>query len=288
MKMKETDFICRLSTEKIDEFSNIIFIGNGAVEGGVKPLLDWFDFIHDGKENKDLTLKKIDFSTILAAFSIKMRALRISESDSSLKDLYKFKEKKEYLAKMYYNASNSKRIKERETPDCIKNYLNHDDTLVICSNWDSVFWDLKKNKVPLIKNIIQIHGSCYNPSTIIFPCEYVMDYSKEVKHHLLAPDIPYDYLSTLLGIHSIAIRALESKNLKKMFFWGLSLNDYDAEIMAIIEVSFSERRRLTLNNPKMWVINPDIKAAYRISYLTEIFEFIYVDPIGKKNKTIKI
>lgn len=85
------------------------------------------------------------------------------------------------------------------------------------------------------------------------------------------------------------ITSLESKKLKKIFFWGLSLNDYDAEIMGIIEAAFNERKILAINNPNMWVINPDIKAAYRIAYLTEIFKFNYVDPIDKKNnKTIKI
>ena len=281
---KEVNYLQRLSINpKLYPFRNVVMIGNGAVCNGDKPLHEWFQKIH--KNVQDLKLidgYKINYSTILAKEAIKYRIMRgySNNLESAMKELSLLNKAKEDLCKIYRDHFERGKITSRSTPDILNDIIQSKETLVICYNWDPVFWRLKNhlNKL-LIKNILYVHGSCYNPESIVLPCEFLMDYSdKNKKNYLSMPDVHPENLNILLGLHGLVLESLTHENLENLFIWGLSLNDYDAEIIFLLSESISSRSKKNVSNPKMCIINPDLNAAYRAAYLTEIYKFDYFDP----------
>lgn len=80
-----------------------------------------------------------------------------------------------------------------------------------------------------------------------------------------------EYLDILSQIHASSIDAIE--NCKKIFIWGLSLNDYDAELMILLRAA-----RKNAHEKKLWIINPDKGAADRAKWITLIPNGININP----------
>jgi hypothetical protein len=175
-------------------------------------------------------------------------------------------ESKSELGELYASASSSGSITRRQLPDYLECQLTDPSALIVCLNWDTCF--IEDRNFP---NVIQLHGNCRHPRTLVLPTEYVMDFGKEDEATRHAWDLHDNELDMLRTCHSGAI--LFIKSVQSIYLWGVGLSIYDAEIQAILATAANEGKLDELR-----VINPDVCAGARAAAFLNRTEFIHLDP----------
>lgn len=155
--------------------------------------------------------------------------------------------------------------------------LYDSDTTIICANWDRVFWEDSR-----LENLIQVHGLCLYPESMIWPVEFVSDLSRDdgVTRHM-AFDVPPDCIAALKDAHRKMLEALE--NCENIYSWGFALNAYDAELMALLATVAKRDPKV-----KLTVINPDIIAGCRLAAIMKVYEFTLLDPEMKTRELLSV
>jgi hypothetical protein len=128
---------------------------------------------------------------------------------------------------------------------------------IITLNWDECLW----NEPNIFQNLIQLHGRCSIPKSIILPTELAIQKwyfnmtstcSQEIKNISIEQKM----------IHQYAYEWLISA--KTIIIWGVAFNAYDTEISSILESAFYYKHTKL---EKIININPDRKTDNLISQL---------------------
>ena len=233
----------------------VYLVGNGAVTGGDIPLRHWL--AEGGIGRRSPFYKDLDWGTKLGHMSMLSRLARtMTEGDKSTSsDSRSFCDNvavsRDDLAKRYKNAVETKSITARRLPDVLERGLYSGDSLVICLNWDTTFFD--DSRIP---NIIQLHGSTSQPSTMIFPCEFALDFFGRNRKDGFPYDIPNETVKLIGYAHRISMESIE--RCTNVVVWGLNVNAYDAEVIAVLNASSGRN-----NIKKLDVVNPSKEAGKR-------------------------
>lgn len=190
-----------------------------------------------------------------------------AEEERIHKELYK---QRQLLAEAYRNADTTRNTLPRQ----FEEKLRHPKTVVICLNWDTAFF-----RDPSISNILQIHGICSVPESIILPSEYALDLITE---RPFPEKVDEDIIGYVKAIQSLAMNAVD--HAKEFYVWGASLSAYDAEVIALLGRTRNQLRP----ESRLWVINPDETVAERAATLMGKNEYVLVDPITHERKTVRV
>ena len=271
-------FLRRLSKDPlVSSYSNVFIIGNGAIGGGEEPLKAWLSETRG--EGAGTFFDAAPWSHALIRFSLELRMQRkrtANPANDGAAVLEELSRQRARLATLYVAAEASGSLKARDLPSEIKDVLYASDTLVICTNWDPVFWNDRH-----LKSIIQLHGSALRPPTMVVPGDVLLDYMgkgpNKQMHHLIADDIPDEDLLAMGLVHRDVTEALERCN--SIYLWGSAINDYDTEILTILALSNHAKRGVNLT-----VVNPDGDAGVRAAGLLKLRQFVHIDPLSGHKK----
>lgn len=155
---------------------HLIFVGNGAIEGGSLPLM---------RAIADTTGKQVPESAAASVAAVlaqefknkKYFALKdlmeildnVGSLDKYFADYYSFKVN---LSKHYLDSFKSGTVKRRAATvihDLLASATPSDIGL-ITTNWDHCFWDAQH-----FENVIQLHGLSSHPDSIVLPGEFSDD-----------------------------------------------------------------------------------------------------------------
>lgn len=265
------DLRTKLDSKKI---KNIFFVGNGAIKDGSEPIINWITTYKPDRENSQIqsyiqflhslgkeALKNMGWELALTFIPIFLKASYIKERNSKISD----KEQSVFSQTIHLRNALAEQFKiadpkRRILPHDLEQVLVSDETLVVCANWDEACWKSQE-----IKNIIQIHGICSHPETMIFPTESTLDPLPGCDENNA------DVVDVLKQLHRVVLNAID--NVEFVYVWGLALEAYEAEIRNFLFLIGHEAK-----NPKLIVINPDIKAACRAAMLMHANDFEFRDP----------
>lgn len=155
---------------------HVILAGNGAIEGGTKPLMRAIMdttskqisehaaasvaavLAQEFKDRKYFALK--DLSEILA---------NMDTLDDYFADYYSFKAN---ISKRYSEAFKAGEIRLRASPAFEDHFasISPSETGLVTVNWDHCFWEDSR-----FENVIQLHGLASDPESIVLPGEFADD-----------------------------------------------------------------------------------------------------------------
>ncbi len=249
------------------EIKNVFFVGNGAVENGAKPIIEWvkenntdssinqshFKFLN--ALGDDLWSKvgwdfALSFIPIFLKCFYEAKCKQATDAEEAFHQALKLRDS---LASHFQNENTKIR---GPLPDHLKHILNSEDTLVVCTNWDTAFFNARN-----IKNIIQIHGMCTVPESMVLPTESALD-------ALIGRNTTIQIF--MKNMHGEIINILEK--CECVYVWGLSMSTYDAELMNLLTTP-----TLVGNKIRLKVINREIKDACRAAMLMRQYEFDFID-----------
>ena len=279
----------------------VLLIGNGAIENGNIPL-ERIIYGLDTKSKSDriekathiqelaiLYLARLAFYYRSNAERLFLKAARIEKlDDDNYREideigpyLHLIRNKRIELAKAYDEATKSNEISLRNREFFNKSYSN-DSTGIVTINWDEVLWNDSS-----IDNIIQLHGRCSLPDSLVLPTELIIDTNifKLKEGNLLKNDVALrtDYLSryfrgtkiirqSLEDVHGIAYDWL--RKAKTLIIWGIAFNVYDAELISLFQSPpFNELKEIVIANPNSghrYIANEIVGEG--------VMDRIYIDP----------
>lgn len=163
-----------------------------------------------------------------------------------------YKKKRNELAGAFCTATKNGEISLRNRELFDKFHL--ENTGIITINWDEVLWNDHE-----INNIIQLHGRCSVPESLVLPTELIIDdnifricekYLFKDKPHIeqlsqyYRSKVVRDYLR---DAHKVAIKWLERE--KGLIIWGVAFNVYDAELISLFPPKpFNSLEEITIIN----------------------------------------
>ena len=299
---------------KSAEIDTLVFVGNGAIENGWVPLRKTLDSWLQSDNSvpsivTNLRGKNSEAFHHLAILSYKFKIARglhfvgwadfkkgnqkkesVSVTDKvGLKPVIKtFLNMRKNIADEYKKSAGSLTLRA----DSEIESLIGSDAHFVTTNWDQTLW----NNSVYNKNIVQLHGQCDYPDSLVFPTELLVedaayDFSIFSKMEIaaLSPSFRDDvvstfrcsYLEPLLAAHSTAAEWL--KKARRIIIWGYSLGDYDADVNALI----ATHARSDYENIELVVINSNASAFERGVAITGITNAIHYNPLTKvKTKLI--
>lgn len=244
----------------------VILIGAGAIEGSWEPI---YDVMNDTRNNiakeykaafnsKD---KNNQIATYLAQVSLQLNSAIIQNFSTSLDiitDEYIGKQLENLIQRQILLQTYSKIIIQissslQKTPllprEQIKDIENEidDSTGVIVLNWDETIW----KRTDKFKNVIQLHGKCSNPYSLILPME--TSFEKEFLTRLVKYEKINEGVRYVTAIHPIAFNWLHSA--EEIISWGVAYNMYEAELNQLLNSAFYQQNRKPL--AKITNINTD-------------------------------
>jgi hypothetical protein len=237
--------------------STVILAGNGALQNGWEPYRSHLKDIQDKLMPQipglgEYILNTPDPTIYLARQAYRYRFLEQVNSDS--KDRENLEKIIHDIAKRYQKTP----LKLQDFPEKAirridKNILN--DFAVVTTNWDrTLFTDRKFGK-----NIIQLHGICSRPETLILPTDFTID------SHINKRVTGSDDFSELYQMLNITHRWL--KNAKTVITWGINFNPYDAELLAVAFVDYNRPKKEQENFKYLININPSKFARDQATYV---------------------
>jgi hypothetical protein len=163
--------------------------------------------------------------------------------------------------------------------------IEQNTTLTITTNWDRMLWNDKN-----VKNLIQLHG--LSPSSdqpeivaqsIVLPTELKTDYQQ--LHFLrgesikscnqfvqIKEDIAYraEVLFDVEKASQLPFKEPDlTKDLKKIILAGIKLNDYDVELIEILNYIKQRLNEQKIKLEQVEIFNPNDKDAKRASILLD-------------------
>lgn len=294
------------------EIGVVAFVGNGAIEGGWKPLRTALD--HWLKSDKSVlpkvtSLRCQDREAFhqLALMSYKFKIARgiyfahwdkhkrgqttfdsiLTTQQNGLKPLVcSFIDLRKNIAQSFHTSQNGMSLRIDPVISGILGPTPH----YITTNWDNTLW-----RDNTIENLIHLHGRCEHPDSIVFPTELIIedtpyDFSifkqesarlSQVFKQSVISMFRSNFIEALLSAHSLASTWVPKA--KKLVIWGYSLGDYDADINALIGAySPTDKEGLELV-----VINTDPTVFDRAIALTGVTNAWFYNPkTGVKFKLI--
>jgi hypothetical protein len=258
--------IVRLADDR-EAIHTLFLIGNGAIENGDEPLKRAIEragfagyFNHNSSLIDNITsltilhdeIRSMLDMLILYASDDSLKSIAINDAFSlCVKNILARLHFRTILADEYKNYFGLK-IRESVLDELEKNHSYSSRSYFVTTNWDSVLFGHTK-----IKNVIQLHGSCFHPSTLILPMETVREravlyrtlklFEARIRELASTEGIPQSQIDLIydhykLEGESIAVSLFEAeKNLRdyiklarKIVVAGLALNSYDSELKTIL------------------------------------------------------
>lgn len=191
----------------------------------------------------------------------------------------------EHLGQAYTQARSLNAISFQPEIDYIQRYFSS-NAGIITLNWDELAWFLSNpNGTPAFANIIQLHGRATYPESMVLPTELILTEGPVNLTNLIRSDklranatkaiqtrISHSFLlqriarrtsdidAALRHAHFTAMDWLE--NASELVLWGIALNQYDSELLTILNLSAEER--LNRNKPAYSVaivdVDPNVKS----------------------------
>lgn len=244
--------------------THVLFVGNGAIEGGSVPLVDAI---------ADATGKRVSeraVASIAAVIAQDFKARKyfalqdileiidnVGSLDNYLSDYYSFKSA---LVTYYARASESSAVRLR-TSDVVERFVSEasrDSVGVITTNWDTCIWNSAK-----FANVIQLHGVTESPDSIVLPGEYASDeevaevleslgfsiHDKNVREQVQRM-FRGDYRRPLSA--SLQTADMWLSDAQTIVIWGLGFHAYDSEVCQLawnIGKRSTERKHIVVVNP---------------------------------------
>jgi len=261
----------------------VIFVGNGAIKNGNLPLIECL------KKTKELVdsfnINKLDDYIInnpisfLSFYVFILKAKKniiidyfekikknndnkeevidkIKKETDDLISLYKFKDT---LSKYYLDFLKEDKISLTEGfLNYAKEEIYKPTTGVITTNWDILLWKNSK-----IKNIINLHGKCDIPESVVLPMEHVIDdyllkvinlFCKDLEINISCLEKFINYFDELRVVHGNAKNWLQAAN--KIIIYGMSFNIYDSEIFSLFKLNNAENENNVTRDKEIFIINP--------------------------------
>jgi hypothetical protein len=295
--------LTRKSKSLVSSPKVVFLVGNGAVRNGDGPLDSFLksnnSFLRfSTTKERDLYYKEGRSASVLSCAAFIYRAFTTNVLDPrsppltvntpNVRGLKDFKRSRISLARSFKAAKIKNEIGIKPLRPDLNKIIYDESTGVITTNWDELLWDDKG-----IKNLIQIHGRCSIPSSLILPMELTVDelaygrLRKLAKYLLtlnggspptavIAKDLnervtfcarPKKIRTELRDTHQLAISWLE--NAEHLIVWGTALHPYDAEWASLIGISQHDgipaKKRVTIINPSK-TDRDKIAAHLRVTY----------------------
>ena len=256
----------------------VLLIGNGAIENGSIPLENIvYDPNTAGK--RDGTGKLLHTKNVTIHYLARMaylyrsnsewlllEAARVEELTKDKHDklenikgyLSQVKKLRNKLEKLYRIATTSRTISLRDR-ELFDEFYSRNNTGIITINWDEVLWNDSS-----IENIIQLHGRCSMPDSLVLPTEMIID-TNIFKLHEEGLLKNYnarktDWLSKFFKGSKEIRQSLENAHLtaydwlnkaRKLIIWGVAFNVYDAELVSLFQAKqFNELKEVVIVNPE--------------------------------------
>lgn len=257
-----------------EDFDTVFFVGNGAINNGNMPLEAWAKKLNTESDTFGKFFEPHDHLSTLA---IQFRLCRIkSKSDDLNLTTQRIKAEKELLGRYFRLAGQD--LSLRNLPEHIMHELNNEKTLVVTTNWDSTLWN------QTLENLVQLHGSCARPETMILPTEYLIDFFGSGTPAARNLDPSFDMspqTAAFMGqLHRLVINTLEKA--KRIYIWGMALNSYDFEVASL----FLANKNCRASPGKAWIINPDKQAVLRAGAFLARQELVWIDPTNNFARTV--
>ena len=236
----------------------IILIGNGAIYNCWVPLKN--NLI--GRCKPDSTYKEafesadseFQIASYLAQSVFKFHTTLYTKQESAdniLREISIYKDTIDLVSKSFTLIN----FLIRPELNIVQQYCDS-DTGIIVLNWDETFW----NMINIFPNLLQMHGRCSYPDTIILPTEIASEKTNLQEIHRMVDD-PVS-LAALKDVHSYAYKWLTEAN--EVLSWGINYNIYESELNVLIEsASHPYNDKIT----KIININPNRKTDISISRL---------------------
>jgi hypothetical protein len=175
-----------------------------------------------------------------------------------LSDYYSFKAS---LTNLFRKSclQNEIRLRKSESLEKILAGLMPEEVGVITTNWDTSFWNNEK-----FPNVIQLHGVCDQPESVVLPSEFVSDETLAEVLDNMGFTIADEKIRTQVqkmfrGNYARPLQAaLQTagfwlSSAHKIVLWGLALHPYDAEVCLVL----SRLKNQLAETKEVIVINPD-------------------------------
>lgn len=262
---KASEGLYRLTAD-IAELDTVFFVGNGAVDGGDEPLTEWIRE-HAGASGELTFMNVVDRDHALAWLSMHLRTLRRNtpaQRDKKRPHVDAVLSLKKTLAELFHQRPPAR----RPLPPALEAVLFSPKTLVVCLNWDLALWETAE-----VRNLIQLHGTCRDCRTMIFPAEFVMDLNPPGEEHLGQQpfDVHEDDVVCLRRLHALVLETLT--RCRDVFVWGLAFNAYDAEVMTLLSAGAARKPK-----PRLVVIDPEDAPGRRAAAMLRLTEYTHVYP----------
>lgn len=243
---------------------HVIFVGNGAIEGGTLPLV---------RAIADTTGKHVSESVAASVAAVlaqefkdrKYFALKdlteildnVGSLDEYFADYYSFKVN---LSKHYLYSSKSGALRPRaatSVQDLVASAATSDIGL-ITTNWDHCFWEAQH-----FENVIQLHGLASDPNSIVLLGEFADDEAlveileslgfsikDEAIRNQVLKMFRGDFRRPLTAsLHTAGFWLAKAETIH---VWGLAFHPYDSEVCQLAWATGKESRgkkTITIINP---------------------------------------
>ena len=256
-----------------ENYDTVFFVGNGAINNGNRPLEDWAKTLN---ESSNTFGKYFEPQDHLSKLAIQFRLCRATDQSDDINSTQRIiKTEKELLGRFFRLGAQD--LSLRKLPEHMLQELNKHKTLVVTTNWDSTLW----NNTP--KNLVQLHGSCMRPDTMVLPTEYLIDFfgcgSSAARNLDPSFDMSPQIAAVMGQLHGLVMNTLE--HAQRIFVWGLALNSYDFEVASL----FLANQNCKASSKKAWIINPDKQAVLRAGAFLQREQLIWIDPTKNFGKT---
>ncbi|MEK6795447.1 MAG: hypothetical protein AABZ39_11755 [Spirochaetota bacterium] len=293
--------LCRPVSPKSIKPELVIVIGNGAIRNGSMPLLRHFTskrMYYTPREaitalGECTFLYKVARNNLLGELIKNDDISRINEYKNTIAEFFKFING---MAKQYKELYNE--LEFNVEIDSIKERMRGRTTGVVSTNWDECAWEMTLGDEYLFPNIIQIHGRCSDPASLILPTELTTDDEMKKVTDLIQDEKlkndAYESIMTRLAMHGceecITRRTLKSGRYLKeahfaaiewlesatdIVFWGIGFNAYDAELLAVVDEVFTHKKN---EQVKVTVINTDVDTAILTGKLCAVPAVEWINP----------
>jgi len=260
---------------RIDSFTprTVVMVGNGAIKNGWLPIeqVVRLGALAPDSIFRSFCLDQIPMEKLLVMISNFSRLGRrslfsedICSNPEDLQQAIKLIRDSDIFRKsisdaiLEFEGHDVSRLELRNFPSSVMEGIHLDNCAFITTNWDTCLW---KNE--LVRNAVYLHGRAGFENSIIFPGESTADSSDwdTILRDCGRMPVLNEYRSFIeahLGeaiplidhVHAVAHSWL--LNCRKIIFWGIGLNTYDAEILGLVGLANSDRQ-----GKEVVCINPD-------------------------------